>query len=332
MPSLRPLMHPGRIGPCEESRRSLPTGYRLLVLLPLFAFLVISTLAQTTPDLENGMKPYGSFQSGSIDSVSLTNGNLAINVPFWSLPQRGGKLHVGLSLYYAGNNFYAQKTCTRYGVNNNCEIYTTRVYPNALGVGLDSPERVGIHATWVDSEQQDTQGNEIYMPSYSVVTSDGAMHQLGVSTTSHTSFETIDGTGFHYDSSTGYITSPNGIRSYVGPETFQYCAQNPTSNSCTSVDPFSVTWASSWEDSNGNKVNLTSYVYTDTLGRAIPSSTATTSTSNCPQLSYPYQTLSLATVEYLPAPGVSCPQTLRTRSYDALLPTEPVLVCNRLLG
>src|SRR5262245_20166285 len=48
------------------------------------------TLAQTNPNLDTGLKPYGSYDGGNIDSVDLANGNLHIRAPIFSYPQGGG--------------------------------------------------------------------------------------------------------------------------------------------------------------------------------------------------------------------------------------------------
>ena len=38
----------------------------------------LSALAQGNPNLENGLKPYGSYEGGNIDSI-----NMAIAMPPW---------------------------------------------------------------------------------------------------------------------------------------------------------------------------------------------------------------------------------------------------------
>src|SRR5258708_29337388 len=37
-------------------------------------------LAQSPPNLENGFKPYGSYDGGRIDTVNLMNGNLILHI------------------------------------------------------------------------------------------------------------------------------------------------------------------------------------------------------------------------------------------------------------
>src|SRR6266446_4159570 len=65
----------------------------------IFALICVPTaFGQTTPDLEEGVKPYGSFHGGDIDQVSLSSGKLALDIPLISYPQRGGKIKVGFDL------------------------------------------------------------------------------------------------------------------------------------------------------------------------------------------------------------------------------------------
>jgi hypothetical protein len=66
-----------------------------------FVFLgAISCFAQTAPNLDQGFKPYGSYQGGNIDSVSLSNGNVILHGPVASFPQRGGKLQLNFIFTY----------------------------------------------------------------------------------------------------------------------------------------------------------------------------------------------------------------------------------------
>lgn len=46
-------------------------------------------VAQNDPSLDTGLKPYGSYHGGDLDSVSLTNGNLTLHIPLAGYPQRG---------------------------------------------------------------------------------------------------------------------------------------------------------------------------------------------------------------------------------------------------
>ncbi len=67
-------------------KKFLPlSGIAVLLLVPL-------AVAQTAPDLQRGLVPYGAYEGGNLDNVSMTTGNLNVRIPLISYPQRGGKL------------------------------------------------------------------------------------------------------------------------------------------------------------------------------------------------------------------------------------------------
>ena len=66
---------------------------RLLCALFVIATGSVSAVSQTAPDLENGLKAYGAYDGGNLDTVNLENGNLMLHIPLSDVyPQRGGKL------------------------------------------------------------------------------------------------------------------------------------------------------------------------------------------------------------------------------------------------
>jgi len=83
----------------------------LVALAALLAVRCAPLSAQDAPEFEMGLKPYGTFQGGDIDSVSLTNGNLTIHGPLWSNSQRGGKLTKDLTILYNNKGWYLKTTC-----------------------------------------------------------------------------------------------------------------------------------------------------------------------------------------------------------------------------
>jgi len=56
--------------------------------------LTLPLAAQQSANLEQGLKPFGTYRGGNLDSVSMTNGNLTLHIPLVSYPQRGGKLRL----------------------------------------------------------------------------------------------------------------------------------------------------------------------------------------------------------------------------------------------
>jgi len=62
---------------------------RLLAAVAVILSTGISLLGQDSPNMEQGIKPYGSYHGGDLDSVNLLNGNLTLHIPLISYPQRG---------------------------------------------------------------------------------------------------------------------------------------------------------------------------------------------------------------------------------------------------
>lgn len=48
-----------------------------------------AALGQMAPNTDNGIKSFGSYEGGGIDTVNLQNGNVSIHIPLFSYPQRG---------------------------------------------------------------------------------------------------------------------------------------------------------------------------------------------------------------------------------------------------
>jgi hypothetical protein len=59
--------------------------------------------AQTSPSLENGWKPFGSYEGSHLDTVNLMNGNLMFHAPIMpDVPGRGA-LGIHYSLFGSSN-------------------------------------------------------------------------------------------------------------------------------------------------------------------------------------------------------------------------------------
>ncbi len=200
-------------------------------------FVVVLTglsLAQDPDDVQQGIKAYGTYRGGDIDSVSMTNGNLTLDIPVISYPQRG-KVHLGYKLVYGGNKTLQQKIVCL------LDVCTTYVYNFAGGVGL-SPDQgftirqpVFIQVT----------GTQVGFNSFSMVGTDGASHQLAALNGSLS--ETLDGTGLQVSSSG---TNPR-VLDADGTEYIPSTAM--------------------LEDGNGNQANI--LVGKDTVGRTVPTLT-----------------------------------------------------------
>jgi hypothetical protein len=98
------------------------------------------SFAQDDPNLEIGLKPYGSYQAGKIDVVNLDNGNVSLYQILRHIPQRGGKLDIDYFFRYNGKS---------YTVDSNCDPVAgcnpTWVLSNDVG-GADS-NAAGVEVT-----------------------------------------------------------------------------------------------------------------------------------------------------------------------------------------
>src|SRR5215472_8210822 len=65
----------------------------------------------TDPTFETGIRQYGSYHGGKIDSINLSNGSLTADVPLIFYPQRGGKLKLNFVLHYFNEGWFADQQC-----------------------------------------------------------------------------------------------------------------------------------------------------------------------------------------------------------------------------
>src|ERR1700731_38040 len=227
---------------------------------------------QTSPDLQVGLTPYGSYHGSQIDKVSLQNGNVLVSIPLFALPQRGGDLKLSFSLIN-NNKFWTTAPCsltsggtylcpsfTQCATGFNCSRYwTTSGY--FAGMTIVNDEYFRIHS------QTDDRGQSY---SLTAIAPDGAVHPMGVlsETTGvavnnpHIVAESIDGSGIRYD---GLVVHQNGSNDML-----------TTRDGVKIIYTDGATWT--MQDTNGNQITLNaSGVYTDTLGRTISATTATDS-------------------------------------------------------
>jgi hypothetical protein len=252
-------------------------------LLPLLTLTILGSLkawSQATPDVEQGLKPFGSYHGGAIDQVSLTNGNLTLQAGLFSYSQRGGDLAYPIVLRYNNKNFsYYQQPCPA-GFKPGSPQCPLRMYvvfgPNPLRnsrASSGSSVTIGFDGfPGVGTSRIDTgvsyNGNEIFINPASVVMPDGSVRALA---TTNAGTTTIDGSGFVVPTN-GNLTSSNGTR-----------------------------YSSFAEDRNGNVMATTM----DTLGRQIPAaplppSASTAALSACPALNYSFQPVTYAYTWNLP--------------------------------
>ena len=253
----------------------------LCSLLLLSFFLLSASLAYTQDlsGLEQGIKPYGSYHGGDIDSISMVNGDLSLHIPLISWPQRGGKLQLGFEVVY-NNPIY---TLIDNRVNGICPLqcYTWELagassqYTRAglaLNFGLPT---LGATLTYPSGS-----GSCPLIKAINMQDPDGATHLLEPDTSSE--WMSVDTTGNEYSLAGLVLTDKQGTRySYNGSQV------TAAGSSCGWYYPAVITQL---QDVNGNKItsnldpnnqfNILSY--TDTMGRVIPSPPQSVSTSTCP--------------------------------------------------
>jgi RHS repeat-associated protein len=252
---------------------------RLCVLIAVgFACLgICSAYAQQEPNLETGLRPYGSYQGGDIDSINLSNGNVTIKTGLWGVPQRGGKLNMEYFLVYNGKGYFMDTSCDP---NSSCTNFwnigsnSALTYPGDLSFNIVLSQMVNLNMSTV------VLGYNNGVPSvvdylYSVTSPDGAKHQIGNfphaafavgSSTNGPSGRAIDGSGWFISAGVGMFDR-NGVQHW------------PLGNSAG----FFV------KDPNGNQMgpwNPTQDTFTDTMGRTLPavsskSGVQTTDLSGC---------------------------------------------------
>jgi hypothetical protein len=266
-----------------------------MMSLAILLLASISAGAQALPDVEQGLHPYGSYHGGAIDQVSLTNGNLTLQVGLFAYSQRGGELSYPITLRYNGKNFSIyQDPCppgTKLGTTT-CPVRmhllfspnplrtTTQSFGNSVMVGFEGFPEVGTGH--IDSSLS-FDGTEIFVTPSSAVLADGSVHQL-VNTGS--GYAAIDGSGFLSATGIGAVADRNGTVSSLGAYA---------------------------QDRNGNAISVTSdgTASVDTLGRQIPLApgpapnaltppASTASLSACPALNYAFQPVTYAYTWNLP--------------------------------
>jgi YD repeat-containing protein len=249
----------------------------------------VAGVAQTSPDLEQGMKPYGSYHGGNLDNISLTNGNLYFEAPLFSYSQRGD-LAYPIVLRYNNKNFSIyQPPCPP---PTHCPVRQTVIFgPSPVG-GDSSSDGASVTLGFAGypttggaaiNTSLSFDGNAIFYNSNSVVGPDGATHQL---VTTSSGAVTADGSGFAVNSRG--LVDRNGT----------------LSGGLTA------------EDRNGNQIsiNANTTISSDTLGRhfplapgpTLPANTPPASTApltSCPALNYAHQPVSYAYYWSLSAPN-----------------------------
>jgi RHS repeat-associated protein len=253
----------------------------LFLLALLFS---LPALAQESPNLENGLKAYGTYDETAVDTISLSNGNLALHVPLpFSYAQRGGKLGAAYYLVQNSKAWSVQWIPTQ----NGPFYFWSYGWRGLVSTAVTTTNAVSFQRTYVTTV--DGSGNVTGADSgYFLTTWDGATHQL--TPTGASTFETIDTTGLRVVSSnpdnlgvpsTFVVTDRNG-NVYSGNHfgVTAPCAHVKTGGvgGTTTTTCQQITGFSAETDANGNFLSGG----LDTLGRTeSPGSVTTVSTAGC---------------------------------------------------
>ncbi len=264
--------------------------------------------AQDNPTFEMGLKPYGSYNGGDIDNVSLVNGSLSVDIPLISYPQRGGKLNLDMVMHYQNKSYFAQHIYV-YGDFYSYDYWQYDGTPAAFLVR--DTNMVYASSTCIENEY-------IGQCEDSVETSNGVHQLVPISPTSPTIFRSIDATGYTASGSGGY-PSYSMIESVVDSQGITYSGINGCPYTMVTSymglsfcdhygpmsggDPSGAYNLTSREDANGNKITVTLSGWTDSVGRTIPGPTSSSSSSDiskCTTGSHP-----VAFVVFWNPPGVA---------------------------
>lgn len=105
-------------GTRDKLSKRLTTISWLLILF-LFLSVVSRCAAQLNPEYLD-VRPFAPTSGGSFDSVSLANGSLSLNIPVWSIPQRG-RVSLDFFLRYDSPTYHLNYTCYATGAGSSSQ-------------------------------------------------------------------------------------------------------------------------------------------------------------------------------------------------------------------
>ena len=165
---------------------------RVIALLYMaFGMSTMLAVGQTAPNIENGLKSFGSYSGSDVDTVNLQSGNLMFHVPLFSYPQRGGKI----SLSYAFENSSKNWSVEQYqDSQHNTHSKWVLAEPASVYIGAN----VGLSVQRARIVNTDTTGNvTTTLEGYAVTTPDQAIHWLPENLANN-NMVTVDNSGFQY--------------------------------------------------------------------------------------------------------------------------------------
>jgi len=241
----------------------------LVVTLMLHSWIAYSQIA--TPDV--GAQPNRSYSGGEFDHIQLQNGNLFLQIPLESFPQRG-RQKLSYSLIANGPQWHPNGGCDAIG---NCSY----VY-SVGGVLCGSPSGFSPYVTrdqgfgWCANNSTLITDAHAVWNAFQIIDKTGATHPLGTVSTDYSTLQATDGSGYKLKlDSSGY----NVTEAYDSSGLKQVAS----SGGLSFIDPMGIN-SMTYDSSTG--------ILTDTVGRTISEKFAPTDSdvSACPDLGVSSQT------------------------------------------
>jgi len=271
----------------------------ILWVVAIVTLIQSSLIAQTNPNIDNGIKPFGSYDARSIDHIDLASGGLSLHIPLVSFPQRGSFPPISYSIGFAGKQLTILDHCvTKLGDTTCNPRWTPRTWDDTgtpgLGVYVIGDNGIpGVYAKLVGTQFLG-QPNSVPYFQYMAIGSDRSIHRLYGSPFS-SDLLAEDGSGF-------LCRACNITNDWIGGYTAK------TRKGITQTSPLGYLTPSSGlvsniglmsgEDPHGNLENTT-----DTMGRTL-NAVATSDSSGC------QGPLPFANSQIISIPGVNGNNTL----------------------
>jgi YD repeat-containing protein len=238
----------------------------------------VARAQQVNPATETGVPPYGTFFDGSFDNVQLPSGNLHIEIPIFSVRERGRTFN--FKYIYDPPSFQKVWVPTPTQQNKNAGYYTVSQVMDDSGWRLSHPFRWTSSYVQVTTTCPTTGLKYTYSDKFYLEDPDGTKHQFalyeeGNGTQSACYGQTLsgpalDGSGIVWNLQTNIATEKDGTQINLSTGTITDANGNEASLSAdmlgrniitTTNGSGTTTWT--YVDSNGNshsyQVQLASY-------------------------------------------------------------------------
>jgi YD repeat-containing protein len=262
-----------------SARTRSPIGLRMQIRSLVGPFVVaLASLplanAQLSPDTATGLSPYAVYKGGDIDNVNPASGNLFLDIPLVSFPQRGKDLRLAFHIYFNDKQWYIDTNAINCaGVSSAfvCGAWAGPVFktgeataPNS-GVYIARDQNVTFSLDTSVSTHDYCPGSAPCVQTTTVsgtyaLTPDGAKHYIADEQTQSSCGGNCP-TAVHFQSS-----YPANDASRYSPTAFPIPGRN-----AEVVDGNGVHYTGTQvTDSNGNFITASASGWTDTLNKGIP--------------------------------------------------------------